>query len=377
MALARPGPQAATSGFLEWWLGELRTLLPRRWRETAQRRFGVVLMLERPYLRVYERKGRRLSMLGSIVLPDPGAVGAAAVPAVEPRLRRAIDRHRDGIVLVLGEEDALICTDVLPVAAENDLARIMGHKLDLLTPWSAEQSYAAQKVLGRRRDGMLEVLLAAASRERIDSLLRQLNGLGVRPAAVDVAPPGTDQRGAGLDLLQTGAAERRGPGILAILVWSALIALAGLVGLIGWQIYQRHELRREQTALSVGLEQRLADLPELRNRIEALRAQARFFADDRSSRPSPLLVLEVLSRLLPDTVWLTEVTLDGRELSISGLAEDASALIPLVEGAPEFEQTRFLSPSTRVTVSDPNGGERQVERFALRAVVDPAAEPAL
>jgi hypothetical protein len=80
---------------------------------------------------------------------------------------------------------------------------------------------------------------------------------------------------------------------------------------------------------------------------------------------------------LPDTVWLTEVTLDGRELSISGLAEDASAMIPLVEGAPEFEQARFLSPSTRVTVSDPNGGERQVERFALRAVVDPAAEPAL
>jgi hypothetical protein len=129
--------------------------------------------------------------------------------------------------------------------------------------------------------------------------------------------------------------------------------------------------------LTAGLEQRLADLPDLRNRIEALRAQARFFADDRNSRPSPLLVLEVLSRLLPDTVWLTDASLDGRELSISGLAEDASALIPLVERAPEFEQTRFLSPSTRVTVSDPVGGERQVERFALRAVVDPAAEPAL
>ena len=42
-----------------------------------------------------------------------------------------------------------------------------------------------------------------------------------------------------------------------------------------------------------------------------MRAQARFLADDRRSRPSPLLVLEVLSRLLPDTVWLTEITLDG------------------------------------------------------------------
>ena len=80
-----------------------------------------------------------------------------------------------------------------------------------------------------------------------------------------------------------------------------------------------------------GLEQRLSDLPDLRARIEALRAQARFFADDRNSRPSPLLVLEVLSRLLPDTVWLTETRLDGNELFISGLAEEASTLVPLVE----------------------------------------------
>ena len=68
----------------------------------------------------------------------------------------------DATVLVLGEEDALTYLDVLPGSAEGDLGRIMAHKLDLLTPWSAEQGYAAQKVIGRRRDGMLEVLLAAA-----------------------------------------------------------------------------------------------------------------------------------------------------------------------------------------------------------------------
>jgi hypothetical protein len=85
----------------------------------------------------------------------------------------------------------------------------------------------------------------------------------------------------------------------------------------------------------------------------------------------------VLSRLLPDTVWLTETTLDGNELSISGLAEDASALVPLVEAAPEFEQVRFQAPSTRVTVGSGGGADRQVERFALRAVIDPSVEPGL
>lgn len=374
MALARPGQPEPERGFFAWWLEELRGLLPRRWREPGSRRHSLLLQLERPFARVYERRGRRLESVGSLVLPD-GA--AEAPPPVEPRLRRALVRHKDTTLLVLGEDDALTCTDLLPAAAEHDLARIMGHKVDLLTPWSAEQGYVAQKILGRRRDGMLEVLVAAASRARLDELLRALAAIGVQPSAVDVALAGEGQRTAGIDLLRTGAPQRGGPRLLAILFAVLLLAVAATAGLVGWQGYQRQHLLTEQAHLAAALEQRLADLPELRVRIDALRAQARFFADDRGSRPSPLLVLEVLSRLLPDTVWLTETTLDGNELSIAGYAEDASTLIPLVEAAPEFEQVRFQAPSTRVSVRSGDNGEREVERFSLRAVIDPAVEPGL
>ena len=375
MVLARSGQPEPESGILAWWLGELRALLPRRWRERGARRHTLVVKLERPFARVYARRGRRLEPVGSLVLPSSAAEREA--PQVEARLQRTLLRHKGATVLVLGEDDALTCTDVLPAAAESDLARIMGHKLDLLTPWSADHGYAAQKVLGRRRDGMLEVLLAAASRPRLNSLLHELESLGVRPAAVDVALPGDERRTAGIDLLAAGAPEHRGPRLLGLSFIILLLAIVGALGVVGWQIYERQQLLVEQTRIATGLEERLADLPELRARIDTLRAQARFLADDRSSRPAPLLVLEVLSRLLPDTVWLTEARLDGNELSFSGLAEDASALVPLVEAAPEFEQVRFQAPSTRVSVRGVDGADRQVERFALRAVVDPTAEPAL
>ena len=374
MALARSGQTEAEAGFFDWWLGELRGLLPRSWREAGPRRYHLVLRLERPFVRVYERRGRRLESVGSLILPE-ASPGTAPVE-IEARLRRVINRHKDSTLLVLGDDDALTCSDLLPAAAEGDLGRIMSHKLDLLTPWSAEQSYVAHKVLGRRRDGMLDVLVAAASRPRLDDLLRDLASLGVRPAGVDVALPGSGEPTAGVDLLRTATPERRG-GIARLLLAVGVLLLCAALGVIGWQIQQRRQLLDQQSRLVAGLEQRLADLPDLQARIETLRAQARFFADDRSSRPSPLLVLEVLSRLLPDTVWLTEIRLDGSELFISGLAEDASTLVPLVEGAPEFEQVRFQAPSTRVTVRGAEDREREVERFSLRAVVDPAVEPAL
>ena len=375
MALVRTGqPEEPDEGFLGWWLGELRGFLPRRWREKGQRRYDVVLRLERPFVRVYERRGRRLESVGSLLLPE--ASPGADTPRAEPRLKKVLTRHQDSILLVLGEDDALTCTDLLPVAAEGDLARIMGHKLDLLTPWAADQGYVAHKVLGRRRDGMLEVLVAAASRLRLDDLLRDLANLGARPVAVDVALPGNGAGTAGIDLLRAGTPERRG-GLARLLLGLVALLLVGALAIFGWQIYQRQQLLAEQQRLVAGIEERLADLPDLRARIDALRAQARFFADDRGSRPSPLLVLEVLSRLLPDTVWLTETRLDGSELFISGFAEDASTLVPLVEAAPEFEQVRFQAPSTRVTVRGVDGSDREVERFSLRAVVDTKVEPRL
>lgn len=375
IALPRPGQPEMETGFLAWWLGELRGLLPRRWRETGPRRHDLLLRLERPFVRVYERRGRRLESVGSLVLPEASPGAEPTQP--EPRLRRVLGRHKAASVLVLSEDDALTCTDLLPAGAEGDLARIMSHKLDLLTPWSSDQGYVAHKVLGRRRDGMLEVLVAAASRPRLDALLRDLVSVGVQPSSVDVALAGDGQRTAGVDLLRANEPERRGSTIAVILLIATMLVVAGGIGLGGWQIYQRQYLLAEQTRLVAGLEERLADLPDLRARIDAMRAQARFLADDRGSRPSPLLVLEVLSRLLPDTVWLTETVLDGNELSISGLAEDASTLVPLVEGAPEFEQVRFLAPSTRVAVRGVDDIERSVERFSLRAVIDPAVEPSL
>jgi general secretion pathway protein L len=376
-ALARTTPEAAEpTGLLDWWLGELRDLLPGRRPGRGRRRAGLQLRLERPFIRVLGRRGQRLEPLGSFLLPDGPEREPAGVPAAwgEPELRRALDRHKDSLVLVLGPDDSLVCTDQLPASAESELARIVAHKVDLLTPWPAEQVYAAHRVAARRADGMLEILLAVAPRKTVDEVRGRLARLGIVPAALDLA--GEDGRTVGVDLLHADAPAPRSALVQAALALLLVAALAA-AGWAGVQIWQRERQLAAQRQLTAGLEERLADLPALRERLSALQNEASFLANDRRSRPSPLIVLEVLSRLLPDTVWLSEVRLDERGLVIAGMAEDSSALIPLIESAPEFAEVRFQTPSTRVRVRIADGGEREVERFAIGATVDPSVEPSL
>ncbi|MEK0083348.1 PilN domain-containing protein [Benzoatithermus flavus] len=378
MALTRSTVAAEQpEGFLAWWLGELQDMLPRRWRERSGRRAALLLWLERPFVRVVARRGQRLTPLGSFLLPEDmeGASPRDAAMLVDPKLRRAIERTKESLVLVLSQHEALTTTDLLPASAEDDLGRIMAHKIDLLTPWPAEQVYAAQRVVRRRSDGMLEVLLAAAPRATVDALRRRLAACGIAPTGIDVALD--EGRTAGVDLLQAEGGERRGGWLARTIMGLVALALLAGAGWAGWQIYERQDRIAMQNQLVRGLEQRLADLPELRARISAMQAEADFLNNDRRGRPSPLVVLEVLSRLLPDTVWLSEVRLEDRELMISGMAEDASALIPLIERTPGFSSTRFQTPSTRVRITGPDGTEREVERFAISATVEPRVEAKL
>ena len=115
MALARPGQPEPDSGFLAWWLGELRGLLPRRWRGRASGVHTLLLQVERPFARVYERRGgawnqsgASWSRMGARRRRRRSSSRACAGPWRGTRTRRSW----------CSAEDALTCTDLLPAATE-------------------------------------------------------------------------------------------------------------------------------------------------------------------------------------------------------------------------------------------------------------------
>jgi Tfp pilus assembly protein PilN len=61
----------------------------------------------------------------------------------------------------------------------------------------------------------------------------------------------------------------------------------------------------------------------------------------------PLAVMREITELLPNDAWLTLLSLDTKGAELTGQANAASALIPLLENSARFERVEFASPVTR------------------------------
>jgi general secretion pathway protein L len=76
-------------------------------------------------------------------------------------------------------------------------------------------------------------------------------------------------------------------------------------------------------------------------------------------------ILKELSQILPSTVWIWNIKYSPGEIEISGFADSASDLIPLLDKSPLFEKVEFLAPVTKERERR-IGEEKEKERFKIK-----------
>jgi general secretion pathway protein L len=345
---------ATVRRFFAWWLGELSAVFtPAGSLSQAPFANALVLDWQGRELRLAQRKGKRESLLGALPLEEP------AERQIEQA--RALSRRGGGraIVLRFPAATGLRRTVPLPLAAERDLRQILSYEMERLTPWPAEAVYFSAAV-GERRAANRELTaqLAVLSAAVVAPVTARLRHWGLAPTALELAEG--DGTGAGARLfgkdLPVPAAGRRHGRVLA----AAMAALALFWLGCGTLHYWRQE-RIDALEAEIAINRNRAE------HAEVLRVEfARLSGSDRDlvNRPAgtvPLIVLlEALSALLPDESWLTELHLGRSGIELSGYAQDAAALIPLIERSPYFSDVKFRANLVR----DP---QLRLDRFQIAA----------
>lgn len=328
-----------------WWCRALAAGIPRRLRlQLGLERERLIVDLDEGEVRLGRRLGAVLQDLGRYPL--------------DSRLDHHIDFEPDDVDVVvrLPAQAGLRRVVEVPLAAAETLTETLGYEVERQTPFRADQVRFAYRELAR--DAAAETItvdLLVVPREQLRRALDTARQLGLSPTAMTA---GSGDEALGFNLLppQPRIATPRSP--VVTLLWA--VAAACLMLAMATPSF-RAELARRDAA------QRLAAAEAAARPVLAGQAGSAAREDtlhrlvQRSDAGAPMVVLlEELSRLLPDDVALSQLAIRKDGVELHGTAASAAAVVRRLDGSGRYQAIAFRSPVVR----DPVTG---LERFHVVA----------
>jgi general secretion pathway protein L len=352
-------------GFLRWWGGELRELLPVRWRGWFGSGADWHLLQHSGTQWTLRRSGQREPLASWSDAADGGIDGAREQPAALAAALRSVDPEDRRLALLLPPAVVLRRPLALPLAARDNLLQVVAFEMDRQTPFNVAQVYYAVRELATPAGaGRFNAELVAVTRDTVDPLLGRLREQGVSVDAVDLAV--ADGR-LGVNLLppeQTPRHVRPRRRLNLALAVGCVVLLGLLLGL--W-------LHNRQAAL----DQMQADVESMRGdaqQVAALRQQlqdnagaAGFLAQRKKSTISKLSLLQEVTARLPETTWLERFSVDNSgQIGFQGQSQQAAKLLDALKDSRLITDAGFQGSIQ----PDPTTGK---ERFYLTARVNQPA----
>ena len=279
-------------------------------------------------------------------------------PALGAEWRAAFRGSR--IDILMRPEQVLFRAVEFPKQAADFLGGMIRAQIDRLTPWTASEAVfgitQAAPIAGDR----IALTLAATSKQKIQPLLALAQDLGAVSVTGRVEPTDATDGTKPVTIFErrlTGASALDAPRLLRITLLGTCVAALALFAI---SLYVVGSLEAEQQELQALIAQRRAAL-----RLNPASGSAEtLLARRKQTSPSSVMVLEGISRVLPDTTYVTELRIEGDKMQVAGLTQDAPSLIRLIEQSPQFTRATFFAPTTRAP-------EDSGERFHVEAHVTP------
>lgn len=282
-------------------------------------------------------------------------------------------------------EDAVLeRTLTLPQLSAADVAEAVALEADSISPFGSTQTvsgFALEPMAGKGQgseSSTQTVRMALTSKAQIEQLLQgaqsQLAG-AVETVEVWVLPQNAQNSGgeSGIPiypivftseggqlrhkLIRQGRLQRL--GLLAL----AVVLLAGLAATPMLQARERAlQAQHSLSQLSAAAAPQQAMREDVLRQAEGLRVVQELM----KTQLAPMPVLDLMTRLVPDSAWLSSVRIEGDKVVLTGNADDAAALVQMLSAEPGVRDVRLPSPATR-----PPGTEK--ERFTIELRLDTKA----
>jgi len=284
-------------------------------------------------------------------------------------LKEIVQRLAPGIgpevALSFAEDQSISQQLVLPQQPDDVLRAIVRNKVEGLAPWPLPQCLWGMRAAPIAGDPLhVSVEVAVVSRALLDELSATLRKAGAEVKTLTVDLPG----GNDVDIeLGSGDVRREARARAARWAMSSAAIAALLVGLALFWVYrtsaEASRLDAETAALMASLKPGGAPAGE----TPLVTAANRLYQLRRERLPA-VAILDEVSKLLPDTVHLVALTLDGDQLTIKGQGSGVPALIQILEASQAFQSVNFAA----ATELDQNSN---ADAFSLIATLEKAPPP--
>ena len=345
--------------FLAWWGGELRALLPVRWRSWfADGADWYLLQVDGDSWSLRRRgHAESLAQWNEAVEVMPARAFATAL--------QQVDREDLRVALLLPAVQVLRRSLSLPLAARDNLHQVVGFEMDRQTPFGVAQVYyAVRELQATAPAGRCQVELVAAARAGVDPLLARLRAQGIAVDAVDVAV--ADDR-LGVNLLPPEQRPRRvhPRRRLNLILAAGVVLLLLLVGL-EWRHNREAALAAMQAEVAA-MRGDAAQVASLRQQLQDNAGAAGFLAQRKKDTVGMLELLRDATARLPQGTWLERFSVDNiGQIGMQGQSQQAAKLLDALKDSSVITDAGFQGSIQ----PDASTGK---ERFYLTARVKQAA----
>lgn len=340
-----------------WWQAQMRELLPASLRRSSSRTdrralIAVPVGTDTPMMEFFARNGGRETPLGR------HGAGGRDLRSTLSRLPRA---QRKAVVLRIPPELMLEQTVVLPMAAEPELRQVLGYEMDRLTPFRAEDLLWTCRV--ERRDlarNRLHVRLTLVARTKVEPLLDTVRRTGLKPMRIEAGETAEARRF--IPLVEDRPARIRLSPRMEACALGGCGALA--LAAISLPFIQQSVALSRLDGRIEAIKPQVAEVERLRGQIANSATTVAAIAAARKQVGDPLQSISLLTEVLPDDTYVTNLSFRQRKLTVSGRSAAAYRLIGGMAAHPLIRNPAFVAPVIR---DETNGSQM----FTIRLDLEP------